>query len=232
MSSTLFVDTVTQSAAAWFNDADTAAYSYLTGTAGTNTVTATGPNSMSSYAAGQTFRFIPANTNTGATTINITANSVSLGAKNIFSGGVALTGGELVQNIPVLLIYDGTQFHISGIYAIRGSFTGTLTGCTTSPTAIINYTIIGNVAHMDVPSFSATSNATTMTVTGAPNVIKPTTQKTLIASVQDNTGTPVAALFSVTTNAVLSFSKDLSSGSFTSSGTKGFAAMSFCYTLV
>lgn len=114
MASTDFTNGVTQSDAGWFDDVDTAAYSYLTGVAGTNTITATGPVSMTAYASGQIFRFIPAATNTGATTINITANSVALGAKNIFANGAACVGGELQISVPTLIVYDGTQFHVIG----------------------------------------------------------------------------------------------------------------------
>ena len=80
----------------------------LTSVAGTNTITATAAISMSAYASGQQFSFIPAASNTGATTININ----SLGAKNIFLNGAALVGYELRKNCPVMLLYDGTQFNI------------------------------------------------------------------------------------------------------------------------
>lgn len=83
---------------------------YLTSPAGTNTITATATPTPSAYAAGQAFEFIPAATNTGATTINIS----SLGAKNIFFNGAACAGGELVIGVPTRIIYDGTQFNILG----------------------------------------------------------------------------------------------------------------------
>jgi len=112
---TNFTDDVTVVPASWLDDVDTAAYSLLTSPAGTNTITATGPASMGAYASGQIFRFLPANTNTGATTINITPSGGSaLGAKSIFWNGVACVGDEIRQNIPCLIVYDGTQFHIIG----------------------------------------------------------------------------------------------------------------------
>ena len=115
MTTTAFVDGSTLSAAAWANDTDTLTYNRLTTPAGTNTVTATGPASMTAYAAGQIFTFIPANTNTGATTLNITPSGGSaLGAKNIFATNAACVGGEIRQNVPVMVWYDGTQFQIIG----------------------------------------------------------------------------------------------------------------------
>lgn len=99
--------------AAWYGQAKIP--EYLTSVAGTNTVTATGPASMAAYAAGQRFTLLPANTNTGATTLNITPSGASaLGAKNIFFRGAACVGGELVSNVPTSVLYDGTQFNILG----------------------------------------------------------------------------------------------------------------------
>lgn len=84
------------------------AITYLTSVSGTNTVTATGAASLSAYATGQEFTFIPANTNTGATTLNIN----SIGAKNVFAFGSACVGGELKSGSPARVQYDGTQFNI------------------------------------------------------------------------------------------------------------------------
>src|SRR6266513_530255 len=113
MTTTAFVDTVTLTAAAWFNDVDTMAYGGLTSVAGTNTVTASGPASMTAYAARQRFVFIPANNNSGATTLNITPSGGSaLGAKSIFFNGAALAGNELKAGIPAMVVYDGTQFNL------------------------------------------------------------------------------------------------------------------------
>src|ERR1700704_1491815 len=99
MASIVIVDQVTKIPALWGTDVDNATYNYLTSVAGTNTITANGPVGLAAYAAGLKFRFIPAATNTGATTINITGTG-ALGARNIFSGGVALVGGELTIGVP------------------------------------------------------------------------------------------------------------------------------------
>lgn len=79
--------------------------------AGTNTITAVGSPTVTAYAANQVFRFIPAATNTGATTINIDG----LGAKNIYWDGAALFGGELKINVPAQIFYDGTQFNLMAL---------------------------------------------------------------------------------------------------------------------
>ena len=51
------------------------AYSWLTGVSGTDTITATGQPVMTGYTTGNTFRFIVANTNTGAATPGTAAST-------------------------------------------------------------------------------------------------------------------------------------------------------------
>jgi hypothetical protein len=58
----------------------------------------------------------------------------------------------------------------------EGSYTGTLTGCTTSPTTTVYYTKIGNIVHLSnlAAGITGTSNASTMRLTGMPALIRPT----------------------------------------------------------
>lgn len=117
MSTQVYVNNTTLSDAAEANKFDTVAYSVLSGVAGTNTITATGPANYTYAATTPPVWFIPANTNTGATTINITpSGGAAGGAKNIFLNGSALTGGELIAGLVYGLIYDGTQFSLIGPY--------------------------------------------------------------------------------------------------------------------
>ena len=90
-------------------------YFVLSSISGTNTVTAAAVSALSALATGQVFVWIPLNTNTGATTINITPSGGSaLGAKNIFWNNAACVGSELRASIPLVMQYDGTQFQITG----------------------------------------------------------------------------------------------------------------------
>lgn len=85
---------------------------WLTSVAGTNTITASIAPGPTAYVAGQTFRFVAAGANTGATTLNING----LGAKAITKNGtVAMVGGEIVSGATVEVIYDGTQFQMIGV---------------------------------------------------------------------------------------------------------------------
>lgn len=169
MASTVFVNSVTLSQAAWFQDVDNVAYQFLSGVAGTNTITAAGPAGLGAYAAGLKFRFIPAATNTGATTINITGTA-ALGARNIFSGGAALTGGELVIGIPVEIIDDGTQFNIaSGVFYKQGVWTPSVGGTATYTTQTGTYVKIGKmVAFVGSLTINLIGTGSTTNITGLP----------------------------------------------------------------
>jgi hypothetical protein len=84
-------------------------FQFLTSVSGTNTITGIAALSMSALAAGQTFRFVAAATNTGAVTLNIN----SIGAKAITKNGTtALTANDILINAVIEVIYDGTQFQI------------------------------------------------------------------------------------------------------------------------
>ena len=127
MSTQSYTNSVTLTDATEFNRFDTAAYCYLTGVAGTNTITATGPANMTLAAPQHPFVLVPAVTNTGSTTLNITpSGGAALGAKAVFCNGAALVAGELKVGVPALLVYDGTQYQIIGPF-VAGVIPGTLT---------------------------------------------------------------------------------------------------------
>lgn len=84
-------------------------YIQLSSVAGTNTITATASASFAAYAANQLFAFVAAGTNTGATTINVSAK----GAKTIQKiGGTALVAGDIVAGSAYLLVYDGANMQL------------------------------------------------------------------------------------------------------------------------
>ena len=73
-----------------------------------NVITLTTAWTATAYTAGMKVSFIPTATNSGSVTVNVDG----LGAKNVYIGGNALTGGELVQSRIVEMTYDGTQFQV------------------------------------------------------------------------------------------------------------------------
>jgi hypothetical protein len=88
----------------------TGAAVWLTSVSGTNTITATATPVPAAYVAGMSFRFVAANSNTGAVTINID----SLGAKAITkNGSTPLGADDILAGAAVTIIYDGTEFQLS-----------------------------------------------------------------------------------------------------------------------
>ena len=99
---------------------DPAVFNNLISVTGTNTLIGTSVPPYTAYAAGMTLSFIPANTNTGAVTIDLDG----LGAKNIYVGSSSpLSGGELVAGRIAQVEYDGTRFQLAVATIADGSIT-------------------------------------------------------------------------------------------------------------
>lgn len=114
---------------------------------------------------------------------------------------------------------------------ISASFVGTLTGLTTSPTTTIRYHRVGGLVRLNWSAQSATSNATSLTITGLPAAITPVnTSPPELCRVIDN-GTTQLGTASVTSLGVITFGVGATAGSFTNSGTKGFPAGGIVYQL-
>lgn len=169
MTSQVFVNGVTLSdGAGWAQDVDNVVYQFLSGVAGTNTITATGPAGLGAYVAGRKFRFIPAATNTGPATINITGTA-ALGARNIFCGGAALKAGELTIGIPVEITDDGTQFNITSMALSQGTWVPSLGGSATYTTQTGSWTKIGRLCFVaGTLIVNAIGTGSTTTVSGLP----------------------------------------------------------------
>jgi hypothetical protein len=108
------------------------------------------------------------------------------------------------------------------------TFTGTLTGCTTSPTATFLYRKVNNIVTLWTDSnLTGTSNTTAMTITGVPAAIRPTTQKSVGGCDLTDNGIAVVGTAYIGTGGAITFSVETVSGTkvipstFTNSGTKG-----------
>lgn len=123
-----------------------------------------------------------------------------------------------------------------GSYSAGGvlnTFTGTLTGCMTSPTPAVSYSIAGDTVTLNFPATTATSNANSCTITGLPAALQPRTLTTNVeALLEDNT----AAIYNGTAkiapgSGTITFLLGNSATGFTGSGTKGILACSISYPL-
>lgn len=121
---------------------------------------------------------------------------------------------------------DSTSLLVGDVF---GSWTATLVGCTTSPTATVKYAISGKVVTLSIPAMSGTSNATGMSLTGMPTSILPATQQNQIATCI-NDGSDVTGRIVINSSA-LNFYPNLAYGNFEVTGVKGFGALNFSYVL-
>ena len=113
----------------------------------------------------------------------------------------------------------------------EGSFTATLTGCTTVPTVTVNYTRVGNVVTMGWSSdLVGTSNATACTITGLPVAIRPAAQRTIIMRAKDN-GTGMISIGVISTGGDITLYATPTGGSFTASGLKGAPASEYTFQI-
>lgn len=110
------------------------AYTYLDNVAGTDIVTADASPAITAYVPGALYQFIPANSNTGAVTLNIN----SLGAGNLLYGGVALLADMLTAGAPALvMVLDATPtFGLVSVANVQDPSAVTITGGTIDGTPI------------------------------------------------------------------------------------------------
>lgn len=125
---------------------------------------------FTAYADGIVIYWIPSNTNTGASTVNVN----SLGPVSILNqDGTALTAGQIQSNQIVQMMFKGTGFLLVGA-PISGSFTVTLTGVSGAPvTGTARWAKDGRAVQLVLPALAGNSNTTAKTYTGIPAALVP-----------------------------------------------------------
>lgn len=153
---------------------DLATYSnYVLDTGAVNAYIANYPTSIvtSSLTGGLRLQFKAANTNTGASTLNVQVNSVSIGSGSLrLSDGSALVANTIVANAIVDVQYDGTNFQVmndpsggaeiitnltlSGNLAVTGTstFTGNVTANIANITTISSDLVFSSNGAVTMPS--------------------------------------------------------------------------------
>lgn len=124
----------------------------------------------------------------------------------------------------------------------EGSFTATITGCTTSPTVTAYYVRVGKAVTLSIPNVTGTSNSNSMTITGLPAGMYPTRMISGLpcevidqsagyyGSCDVNTSGVIDVYISSNTSGV-GTTLNTPSNSFTSSGSKGINFASLHYSL-
>lgn len=149
------------------------------------------------------------------------------------STGVTFTSGSTaVLGVDNTFISNTTNVvNNSGGSAIApGSFTATLTGCTTSPAGGARYEVDNGIVALTVPGLTGTSNTTDCTLTGLPAAIQPVGAVFgTVALVLDN-GVRSSEQCSISGGTLTLYRNDSATG-FTASGTKGTRACVVTYRL-
>ena len=132
-------------------------------------------------------------------------------AAEVEAAGVAMTADEAVVTKEKLEEYVGS-----------GSFTIGLTGCTSTINGLCEYTVIGGVVTLVLPSLLGTSNATTCTLTGIPSELRPEPGDTprAMAIVTDNSVHAVGYA-QLGSGAAASLFPSVSGGAWTAANIKG-----------
>lgn len=184
---------------------------------------------FTAYTDGIVIYWIPSNTNTSASTINVNG----LGIVDIVNqDGSALTSSQLVANQVATIMYKSGQFLLisSGIApsVVSGSFTPTWTGFSVDPTGDIFYTKIGGlvILQADAIGMTGTSNATGMSITNLPAILRPGTSPEArgVCMVTDNGAQAVGAFNFAASAGTIKFWKGTAppnDAGFTNAGSKG-----------
>lgn len=181
---------------------------------------------FTAYADGIVIYWIPANTNTAASTINVNG----LGVVNIVNpDGSALTAREIQANQPAQILFKGGAFQlITPAPVLNNSFNCTWGGFSVVPSSTnVAYRRTGNITALTFGGIplTGTSNGPTFTMTGIPVIAQggPLFQLIPCLGMIDNGVTLTSAGIALIQPGSIQFFKDPSQPAWTSSGAKGFS---------
>jgi hypothetical protein len=182
---------------------------------------------FTAYTDGIVIYWIPSNTNTTGSTINVNG----LGVVNILNpDGSALSAGEIIANQPAQILFKSGAFQlITPAATSLNSFAATWGGFSTPPAQPnVFYRRTGYFGAITIGATPLTgvSNATTFSLSGLPAIIRPTilTQTVSCVGLIDNgANVTTPSVAQILSTGVVSFFKDLTLGAWTASGNKGFA---------
>ena len=110
-----------------------------------------------------------------------------------------------------------------------GSFTATLTGCTTSPTGTCFYTKVGNVVALELPLVNGTSNTTDASLTGLPERLRMQSASVNAFCLLVDNSISISGTISISTSTAMTLA--IPNALFTASGTKGVARTFVTYRI-
>jgi len=190
---------------------------------------------FAAYTDGIIIVWIPANTNTGASTINVNG----LGIVNIVNpDGSALLPNEIIANQPAQILFKSGAFQlITPAVTVYGQFTAAWGGFSVPPgTTTIKYRKNGSLVTLLMPQTFGTSNSILFTLSGLPAFLTPTVNSPLglvpIVGLLDNGATVAGGAAIALITGGIQFWKDGTQPNWTAAGNKGFnSACLMTYTL-
>lgn len=145
---------------------------------------------------------------------------------------------DLTGTINNLITYDIAQGSLSASSTIQtiqggysGTFVGTLTGCTTSPTATLRFNRVGNDVTLFVPGLTGTSNSSGCSITGLPSYLIPARQQIVVGRVLNNSAEAFGIYIVNSGTGVITLGSDASGAGFITSGTKGSLVTTITYSV-
>jgi len=173
--------------------------------------------------AGLRLQFKAANANTGASTLQVQVNSVSIGSGSIrLTDGTALAANTIVANAIVDVQYDGTNFQLLSDSSggkevitdlnVTGNLTVTgTTGLTGALTANVANITTSNITTANVTTMSGTTNYTgTQTFTGSTTAIAAVFQDAAEVATVSATAATGTINYDVTSQSVLYYTTNAS----------------------
>lgn len=188
---------------------------------------------FTAYADGIIIYWIPSNTNSGASTINVNG----LGVVNIINpDGSALSGGQIVANIPAQILFKGGSFElITPATSALNTFTPTWSGFSVNPNNSVTYRKTGNMVALSLLG-NGTSNATSVQLSGLPSVIRSSILQQLVpclGMVDGGAVVTTTGVAQISAAGVINFFKDPTlTNNWNNAGTKGFRGDGNTITLV
>ena len=223
------LDTVFAQGISALNNLSTFGNYYVdTGTGGAIAITVPTPL-VATIAAGLPFQIKVAAANSGSTTIAVNGGG---GVNLVYPNINGLLANQLSIGALISVMHDGTRFqYLGSVYGNGGGgVTMTLTGCTTSPTGTLMWNVSNNMACVEIPSITGTSNSTAMTMTGLPVYLQPARQQNMPVPdfyAEDNS-VPIGGLHSTgasvqfnPSSGAVTFLKNGSNNDWTSGNIKG-----------
>lgn len=188
---------------------------------------------FTSYTNGIVVYWVPSNTNSGASTINING----LGAVSITnSDGSALSANQIIANQLTIIASQGGNFVLQSAAVQNGTFTPSWTGFSAAPTGNMSWQITGRQATIEWLGGTGTSNAASMTIGNLPSNLRPTSKSLLgmQSTIVIDNGNRVQGSVGHGSLGTLQFNmgSPLSGTGFTNVGTKGLdTGWSYTYLL-